>query len=747
MAKKRIKNLSQTATEADLVSGNYLALDGANGTKKLPGNCVAPKSIQDNIIESIAPVFDATANYTAGQSVMYQGKLYTFKVDHTAGAWNPSHVDATNVNETFGKPVNIVGVNKDFSVGVDILQDELNKSAFGFYTTNGLQSSLSHKYYEIDPSQVDTIYFELSSLGGVQIPHMVVLDSNGVYHGFGNVKTQLTYTFSASACKDYIAGARIFVNNYTFTTKILVKCSDIHKAIKPTIDDIKTSISALGNEVEGLQKTVYTSLSQAITPSLSMLVNLPPTLVDGHYHYVSNFSNLNTPTWVYFGLKISEAWKKDHDYFVAIDLEVVEDSRTEGGNFYADLIAKKAINETVSTQQVTKTGIVNGTRGNLLGTIHITDAIDTYTGADNFIVQCGKYDNTGTLELNLYDVLVFDMGVRGTDGYITYEDAEALFATYGYQNVVKIIENAYHATVAEMAKGVQSMSVSGDIDIWGDSLVAQNYGSIIGTLLGRTVYSHGFGGKNSGYIRDQFLAYPSKSNTIIINVGRNDAATNNADKVFQNIADMVAAIPHQNYLICCPPNGNYAGEGDGGIIYQTFFERLEERLAKAYGANFLNTREGTIYSYNMGDVKLTEGFTKPAVGSSVIVKVSDAAFLTTYNTSDETTFGNSEAAKIAIGHTIDAVDIYSVSSHDDVNNTLTLTLLVDGSDVAVGGTFDNITSGGAVYYARVMQYLDYLCWAQDRTESTFRTDGIHMSDAGKNCLARVVARKVSALKI
>lgn len=32
----KISNISQTATEADLKSGNYLALDGAEGTKRLP---------------------------------------------------------------------------------------------------------------------------------------------------------------------------------------------------------------------------------------------------------------------------------------------------------------------------------------------------------------------------------------------------------------------------------------------------------------------------------------------------------------------------------------------------------------------------------------------------------------------------------------------------------------------------------------------------------------------------------------
>ena len=53
----------------------------------------------DNLIGSVAPIFDPTVDYTAGQSVMFHGKLYTFKVNHPAGAWNASHVDVTNMQD------------------------------------------------------------------------------------------------------------------------------------------------------------------------------------------------------------------------------------------------------------------------------------------------------------------------------------------------------------------------------------------------------------------------------------------------------------------------------------------------------------------------------------------------------------------------------------------------------------------------------------------------------------------------
>lgn len=63
MATKRIKDLTNTAAEADLVAGNYLALDGGAGTKKLPGNCIAPKSVQDKILTEVNSIAGSLPTY------------------------------------------------------------------------------------------------------------------------------------------------------------------------------------------------------------------------------------------------------------------------------------------------------------------------------------------------------------------------------------------------------------------------------------------------------------------------------------------------------------------------------------------------------------------------------------------------------------------------------------------------------------------------------------------------------------
>lgn len=87
MANKRIKDLATTKYKG------FMALDDADGTGKFP---------IENLIGSIAPVFYPNVDYTAGQSVMHEGKLYTFKEDHPAGAWNVSDVkvDVTSSKST-----------------------------------------------------------------------------------------------------------------------------------------------------------------------------------------------------------------------------------------------------------------------------------------------------------------------------------------------------------------------------------------------------------------------------------------------------------------------------------------------------------------------------------------------------------------------------------------------------------------------------------------------------------------------
>ena len=88
----RVKDIPDEATDVDLVAGNYFALDGVDGTKKLPGNVVALKSIQDSMIPLGKKVeislYNTSPNVTIdenGNIVEQQGStLYRFELDENS---------------------------------------------------------------------------------------------------------------------------------------------------------------------------------------------------------------------------------------------------------------------------------------------------------------------------------------------------------------------------------------------------------------------------------------------------------------------------------------------------------------------------------------------------------------------------------------------------------------------------------------------------------------------------------------
>ena len=89
-----IHNLTTTATESDLVAGNYIPLDGSAGTKKLPGDCIAPKSVQDNIVASNGRQFSAANGYVIGEVVEKDGLVLQAKENISAGVFDSSKWEA-----------------------------------------------------------------------------------------------------------------------------------------------------------------------------------------------------------------------------------------------------------------------------------------------------------------------------------------------------------------------------------------------------------------------------------------------------------------------------------------------------------------------------------------------------------------------------------------------------------------------------------------------------------------------------
>jgi len=151
---------------------------------------------------------------------------------------------------------------------------------------------------------------------------------------------------------------------------------------------------------------------------------------------------------------------------------------------------------------------------------------------------------------------------------------------------------------------VSSLAIStSTIAAWGDSFTDSNFGrypSILSQLSGRTVTNLGVGGENSGLIANRMLADTQKRTwPTIIWAGRNDPR-NQVAQTKANIAAMVAALPHTDYLVLSVCNGS--GEGKGTYEYQQIIA-LNNDLAKIYGAHYLDVRSYLVSKYTANNAQ------------------------------------------------------------------------------------------------------------------------------------------------
>lgn len=446
---------------------------------------------------------------------------------------------------------------------------------------------------------------------------------------------------------------------------------------------------------------------------------------EGDYYYVN------------FQLDSGVFWKKNHQYYCAIDVLANSSVATE---VYLDS-SPKFDNSHGLGYHITKINIPTGQRGWVKNFVEVNreDAIELYPNAKNVFIQFWNQIYTNDVfDVKIYNIILVDLGIPGTEEYRSWEEFDQIFSS-GIKE--------YSVSTARLA---HKLKLEG-IECWGDSLTAQNYGKYI---QGANVYTHGFGGKTSTYIRDEFLSNFNKKDTQVIWVGRNNYTE--TDVVIDDIRDVVSALTHNNFIVMCPPNGYYGefgtngedgtGEMKGGTAHSKFLE-LERRLSEEYPSNFLNIRKAVIEGWRMGNVRLLSDFTQPPVGSNVTIEVSDAIYLTTYNSYDLDKFGQDFMSKIRIGIN-GKYDVYKVVERvDDTHLTVQLEEI---NRISSGNTVGNIIDGGgtdSIKYLRVMQNADYMCWLYDTTLSTFRKDGIHMTDAGLKLVAQIVSRKLASMKL
>jgi len=96
----------------------------------------------NGIKNAVAPTFDTSTAYTAGQYMWYDGNLYRFTTDHAAGSWNAAQVE-------------LAVVANDLAGDVSDLKSQINRLA-GTIGSNALEQYLYKKDTYFNASLVET---------------------------------------------------------------------------------------------------------------------------------------------------------------------------------------------------------------------------------------------------------------------------------------------------------------------------------------------------------------------------------------------------------------------------------------------------------------------------------------------------------------------------------------------------------------------------------------------------------------
>jgi len=174
MASKRIKDWATSITS--FRSGDVIAVDGPSGTAKMSKDSLLQETAQNALAGNVAPAFDPTRTsenpYKAGESVAYNGKTYTFKVDHY-GAWSVTDVYTPfDLSCLFGSRKNIVDAVVDEAF--DITREKIFSS---YDDENNSATNLSNA------------------------PFIINKDLSGFVISSFEIKFYTTGTFSVGICK------------------------------------------------------------------------------------------------------------------------------------------------------------------------------------------------------------------------------------------------------------------------------------------------------------------------------------------------------------------------------------------------------------------------------------------------------------------------------------------------------------------------------------------------------------------
>lgn len=141
-----------------------------------------------------------------------------------------------------------------------------------------------------------------------------------------------------------------------------------------------------------------------------------------------------------------------------------------------------------------------------------------------------------------------------------------------------------------MGASMQPVSIS----CWGDSITYYGYPQVMEAMMpGSTVRNYGVAGENCAQIAARMVAATDRYADIhVFWVGVNDGW--NQSNIMNALADMVAVLPHSNYLVLMP----VTGENSYAPPAPPHMANLKSAIQSAYPSHFFDIRE---YLMTRGD--------------------------------------------------------------------------------------------------------------------------------------------------
>ena len=231
--KSNANALTDEASESDLNASSVVEIWTNEGKKKLPGDAIAPRSVQDNVVQSLASAFDPTRtennSYKVHELVMCGGVLKECIVNHY-GAYDSSHF-------------------RDFPVSelVDLL-------ATHEYSASGLDVNGKLKDYKVRLKKGDVLYYNLSTEGpGLVYLYLVKTENPSDYITLNTSKTDFVVDSD-----DYTI-LRVYAVHHTGEYDVDFKFSvgnELIALINDRLSSIYSTVPVLKDYME--QSTPYT---------------------------------------------------------------------------------------------------------------------------------------------------------------------------------------------------------------------------------------------------------------------------------------------------------------------------------------------------------------------------------------------------------------------------------------------------------------------------------------------------------